>query len=104
MGRSTSNGREITLEIRPVTLSIRLHRTLLLVCTCMALAHRMELPRFSGQVATWESSRLSGWALVVNRRPLAERGMPTVRVIPAFDEAEDRDPCFSLRAEVASIQ
>lgn len=43
----------------------------------------MEFTRFRGWVTTWESSRLSVLPFVGVRRLLAERGVLTVRVVPA---------------------
>ena len=53
----------------------------------------MELPRFRGLVRTFGSCRrLAVLEFIAHRRLVVERGVPTVRVVPALEEVEDRDP------------
>ena len=43
-------------------------------------------------------------SLELDGREVAERGVPTVRVVPALDEVEDRDAGLGLRAEAVAIE
>ena len=43
-------------------------------------------------------------ALVNDGREIAERRMTPTRIVEAFDEIEDDDPCFGLRLEPAPLE
>jgi hypothetical protein len=64
----------------------------------------VEFTRFRGRVATCESSRRDHDLFIAVGRLIAQRRVPPVRVVPAFDEAEDGDPRLGLRVEAPAIQ
>ena len=66
----------------------------------------VELPRLSGGWAAWDSSRgvgrqrrLGMRAFVADRRAVAEGGVATVRIVPAFDVAKQGEPRLGVRGE-----
>ena len=54
---------------------------------------KVELPRFRGRVWTFGSCRRRAMLdFIAHRRLVVEGRVPAVRVVPALEEVEDRDP------------
>lgn len=65
-----------------------------------SLSSKLKSPRFGGRLRAFGERRES---LVVDRREVVEGGVPTTRVVEAFDVVEDGHARFGLRAEAASV-
>jgi hypothetical protein len=68
-------------------------------------------PRFSvAQRCAWRprTARFVGIisivAFVIDRRVIAERGVATMRIVPALDEVKDRHACLKLSFETAALE